>query len=117
MLEEVQVSLSSGEIVGRDHIEEGIAAFEEFDDLFNDWLSRIGQFLLLKDIRREIRKLQKKVKDRSEKFDAVKDEYDFALGKFNQSGRQLKFFADNTKMLFGDGQKAASELIQAVKEL
>ena len=27
------------------------------------------------------------------------------------------FFADNTKMLFGDGQKAASELIQAVKEL
>jgi NAD(P) transhydrogenase subunit beta len=27
------------------------------------------------------------------------------------------FFADNTKMLFGDGQKAASKLIQAVKEL
>ena len=27
------------------------------------------------------------------------------------------FFADNTKMLFGDGQKAANELIQAVKEL
>ena len=27
------------------------------------------------------------------------------------------FFADNTKMLFGDGQKAASELIQAAKEL
>jgi len=27
------------------------------------------------------------------------------------------FFADNTKMLFGDGQKAASQLIQAVKEL
>ncbi len=27
------------------------------------------------------------------------------------------FFADNTKMLFGDGQKAAGELIQAVKEL
>ena len=27
------------------------------------------------------------------------------------------FFADNTKMLFGDGQKAASDLIQAVKEL
>lgn len=27
------------------------------------------------------------------------------------------FFADNTKMLFGDGQKAVSELIQAVKEL
>ena len=27
------------------------------------------------------------------------------------------FFADNTRMLFGDGQKAASELIQAVKEL
>ncbi len=27
------------------------------------------------------------------------------------------FFADNAKMLFGDGQKAASELIQAVKEL
>ena len=27
------------------------------------------------------------------------------------------FFADNTKMLFGDGQKAASELIQAVNEL
>lgn len=27
------------------------------------------------------------------------------------------FFVDNTKMLFGDGQKAASELIQAVKEL
>ena len=27
------------------------------------------------------------------------------------------FFTDNTKMLFGDGQKAASELIQAVKEL
>jgi NAD(P) transhydrogenase subunit beta len=27
------------------------------------------------------------------------------------------FFADNTKMLFGDGQKAASELIQAIKEL
>ena len=26
------------------------------------------------------------------------------------------FFADNTRMLFGDGQKAASELIQAVKE-
>lgn len=26
------------------------------------------------------------------------------------------FFADNTKMLFGDGQKAANELIQAVKE-
>jgi NAD(P) transhydrogenase subunit beta len=27
------------------------------------------------------------------------------------------FFVDNTKMLFGDGQKAANELIQAVKEL
>ena len=27
------------------------------------------------------------------------------------------FFADNTKMLFGDGQKAVNELIQAVKEL
>ena len=27
------------------------------------------------------------------------------------------FFADNTKMLFGDGQKATNELIQAVKEL
>ncbi len=27
------------------------------------------------------------------------------------------FFASNTKMLFGDGQKAASELIQAVKDL
>lgn len=27
------------------------------------------------------------------------------------------FFADNTKMLFGDGQKAANELIQAAKEL
>ena len=27
------------------------------------------------------------------------------------------FFADNTKMLFGDGQNAANELIQAVKEL
>jgi len=27
------------------------------------------------------------------------------------------FFADNAKMLFGDGQKAAAELIQAVKEL
>ena len=27
------------------------------------------------------------------------------------------FFADNTKMLFGDGQKAANQLIQAVKEL
>ncbi|MGI9250648.1 MAG: NAD(P)(+) transhydrogenase (Re/Si-specific) subunit beta [Pseudohongiellaceae bacterium] len=27
------------------------------------------------------------------------------------------FFADNTRMLFGDGQKAASELIQAIKEL
>jgi NAD(P) transhydrogenase subunit beta len=27
------------------------------------------------------------------------------------------FFTDNTKMLFGDGQKAASKLIQAVKEL
>lgn len=27
------------------------------------------------------------------------------------------FFADNTKLLFGDGQKAASELIQSVKEL
>jgi NAD(P) transhydrogenase subunit beta len=27
------------------------------------------------------------------------------------------FFADNTKMLFGDGQKAASELIQAAQEL
>jgi len=27
------------------------------------------------------------------------------------------FFADNTRMLFGDGQKAANELIQAVKEL
>ena len=27
------------------------------------------------------------------------------------------FFSDNTKMLFGDGQKAASDLIQAVKEL
>lgn len=27
------------------------------------------------------------------------------------------FFADNTKMLFGDGQKAASDLIVAVKEL
>lgn len=27
------------------------------------------------------------------------------------------FFADNTKMLFGDGQKAASELIHSVKEL
>lgn len=27
------------------------------------------------------------------------------------------FFVDNTKMLFGDGQKAASELIQAAKEL
>lgn len=27
------------------------------------------------------------------------------------------FFADNTKMLFGDGQKAAAELIQAAKEL
>ncbi len=27
------------------------------------------------------------------------------------------FFADNTRMLFGDGQKASSELIQAVKEL
>jgi H+-translocating NAD(P) transhydrogenase subunit beta len=27
------------------------------------------------------------------------------------------FFADNTKMLFGDGQKAANELIQAVKDL
>jgi NAD(P) transhydrogenase subunit beta len=27
------------------------------------------------------------------------------------------FFADNTKMLFGDGQKAASQLIQSVKEL
>ena len=27
------------------------------------------------------------------------------------------FFADNTKMLFGDGQKAASELVQAAKEL
>ncbi len=27
------------------------------------------------------------------------------------------FFADNARMLFGDGQKAASELIQAVKEL
>jgi len=27
------------------------------------------------------------------------------------------FFADNTKMLFGDGQKAANDLIQAVKEL
>lgn len=27
------------------------------------------------------------------------------------------FFADNTKMLFGDGQKAVSELIQAAKEL
>jgi NAD(P) transhydrogenase subunit beta len=26
------------------------------------------------------------------------------------------FFADNTRMLFGDGQKAANELIQAVKE-
>ena len=27
------------------------------------------------------------------------------------------FFADNTKMLFGDGQKAVNQLIQAVKEL
>ena len=27
------------------------------------------------------------------------------------------FFAENTKMLFGDGQKAANDLIQAVKEL
>ncbi len=27
------------------------------------------------------------------------------------------FFADNTRMLFGDGQKAANQLIQAVKEL
>ncbi|MCP5346693.1 MAG: NAD(P)(+) transhydrogenase (Re/Si-specific) subunit beta [Gammaproteobacteria bacterium] len=27
------------------------------------------------------------------------------------------FFADNTRMLFGDGQKAANELIHAVKEL
>ncbi len=27
------------------------------------------------------------------------------------------FFADNTKMLFGDGQKAVNELIQAAKEL
>lgn len=27
------------------------------------------------------------------------------------------FFTDNTKMLFGDGQKAANELIQAAKEL
>ncbi|MEX0619900.1 MAG: NAD(P)(+) transhydrogenase (Re/Si-specific) subunit beta [Pseudohongiellaceae bacterium] len=27
------------------------------------------------------------------------------------------FFADNTRMLFGDGQKAASELIQSIKEL
>ncbi|MEZ5492535.1 MAG: NAD(P)(+) transhydrogenase (Re/Si-specific) subunit beta [Gammaproteobacteria bacterium] len=27
------------------------------------------------------------------------------------------FFADNTRMLFGDGQKAANELIRAVKEL
>lgn len=27
------------------------------------------------------------------------------------------FFADNTKMLFGDGQKAANELIQSIKEL
>jgi len=27
------------------------------------------------------------------------------------------FFADNTKMLFGDGQNAASDLIQAAKEL
>ena len=27
------------------------------------------------------------------------------------------FFADNTRMLFGDGQKAAAELIHAVKEL
>lgn len=27
------------------------------------------------------------------------------------------FFADNAKMLFGDGQKAANQLIQAVKEL
>jgi len=27
------------------------------------------------------------------------------------------FLADNTRMLFGDGQKAISELIQAVKEL
>uniref|UniRef100_UPI0024E26045 NAD(P)(+) transhydrogenase (Re/Si-specific) subunit beta n=1 Tax=Spongiibacter tropicus TaxID=454602 RepID=UPI0024E26045 len=27
------------------------------------------------------------------------------------------FFADNTKMLFGDGQKAANELIHSIKEL
>ena len=27
------------------------------------------------------------------------------------------FLADNTRMLFGDGQKAVNELIQAVKEL
>ena len=27
------------------------------------------------------------------------------------------FLSDNTKMLFGDGQKAANDLIQAVKEL
>ena len=27
------------------------------------------------------------------------------------------FFADNTRMLYGDGQAVASELINAVKEL
>jgi NAD(P) transhydrogenase subunit beta len=27
------------------------------------------------------------------------------------------FFADNTRMLFGDGQKAVNELIHSVKEL
>ena len=29
----------------------------------------------------------------------------------------LLFFLDNTRMLYGDGQAAASELIQAVKQL
>jgi NAD(P) transhydrogenase subunit beta len=27
------------------------------------------------------------------------------------------FYADNTRMLYGDGQKAASELIAAIKEV
>ncbi len=54
-------------------------------------------------------------------LDAIKSENVIVIKRGRGTGfsgvENPLFFADNAKMLFGDGQKAASELIQAAKEL
>lgn len=54
-------------------------------------------------------------------LDAIKSENIIVIKRGRGTGfsgvENPLFFADNAKMLFGDGQKAAAELIQAAKEL